>query len=147
MARKVIAAESKLMTTRYLIEMKRIDFYLKVPPLYRNEGVEKWTDDVKLAYKFEDRFEAEEVLNALPNNRNMRIRSVKEKEEKPVVLTGNKNKKHKDYNVTMKYIDYEISMTFTNITEENAVDKAVSESANGSKPVKKSLVLATLKPK
>ena len=136
--------------TRYIIEMKRSDFYLKDPPYYRNRGVEKWSTDINLAYRFSNRGEAEEVLEIMRNSGNMKIKPIREekrKEEKSVVPSGNKDKNHKDYGVNMKYEDYDVSMTFINETETSAIDKAIGESLDKSRTINKPLIMATLKPR
>lgn len=133
--------------------MKWSNFYLKVPPIYRNKGVEKWTKDIKLAYRFDNRDEAEEMLDILPNNKNIKIKLIKEedtekKEEKPVTtLLNDKNGNVKNYGVVMKYKDYEVSMTFVSETEKGAIDKIIEESIGRSGTIDRPLMIATLKPK
>ena len=137
------------MVIRYIVKMKRSNFYLKDPPYYRNKGVEKWSTDINMAYRFSDCEEAEEVLKTMRNNVNIKIKPIREekKEEKLVMPSKNKDESHKDYGINMKYEDYNVSMTFTNETEISAIDKVIGENLSKSRTIGKPLVMATLKPK
>jgi len=134
--------------TRYILEIKKANFYLMVPPFYERY-MEKWSGDIEKAYRFDTRVEAEDALDMLPNNKDIKVKPIRDEagKEKPVVPTGNKDKNLKDYAVTLKYDNYEVTMTFIDETEEDAIDKAIGESIDKSRTINKPLIMATLKPK